>query len=359
MHVDLEEALEAPRLEVAGAGEHLLAVADEGLRVQHRRVAEDAHARVQQLGVVEALRGGARAVVGARRHEQPDAHAPAGGALDAPDHRLVGHVWVHHIERLACAVEQLRDGGRDGTVRTGRVVEHRRRDRARLELGEEGVELLRRHGAAEPAEAGEEHELQLRDHRPREADEQVVEATVGEVVLDPRAADPADAAVDDEDLAVVDAPRRAHDANLDAAGPQPLVEPARPAGTRADAVDDDPHRDPFGGLGEQRAGELLPDLARPEAVLVDVDRGGRGGDVREDRRKEVAPAHVDVDGRGRGLVERQREVAELQPGSPRTAPRGRGHRSWARAAQVLIAPGRVSDQRIQRSMAISTSDQIG
>ena len=38
-HVDLEEALEAPRLEVAGAREHLLAVADERLRVQHRRVA--------------------------------------------------------------------------------------------------------------------------------------------------------------------------------------------------------------------------------------------------------------------------------------------------------------------------------
>ena len=103
-------------------------------------------------------------------------------------------------------------------------MERGRRDRARLALGEEGVELLRRDGAAEPAEAGEEHELQLRDHRPRKADEQVVEATIGEVVLDPRAADPADAAVDDEELAVVDAPRRAHHANLDAAGPQPLVE---------------------------------------------------------------------------------------------------------------------------------------
>ena len=223
-HVDLEEALEAPRLEVAGAGQHLLAIADERLRVQHRRVAEDAHARVQQLGVVEALRGGARAVVGARRHEQPDAHSPAGGAHDPPDHRLVGHVGVHHVERLARAVEQLRDGGRDGAVGAGRVVQHRRRDRARLELREEGVELLRRDGAAEPAEAREEHELQLRDDRPGEADEQVVEAAIGEMVLDPRAADPADAAVDDEQLAVVDAPRRAHDANLDAAGPQPLVE---------------------------------------------------------------------------------------------------------------------------------------
>ena len=155
----------------------------------------------------------------------------------------------------------------------GRVVEHRRRDRARpLELGEEGVELLRRDGAAEPAEAGEEHELQLRDDRAGEPDEQVVEATVGEVVLDPGAADPADAPVDDEQLAVVDAPGRpprTRTSTPRTPRPQPLVEATRPAGPRADPVDHDPHRDPFGDLGEQRARELLPDLAGAEAVLVD------------------------------------------------------------------------------------------
>ena len=95
------------------------------------------------------------------------------------------------------------------------------------------------------------------------------------------------------------------------AGPQPLVEAARPAGTRADPVDNHPDRDPFGGPGEQRVRERVADRARAEAVLVDVDRGGRGGDLGEDRRKEVAPAHLDVDGRGRGLVEGQREVAEV------------------------------------------------
>ena len=180
-----------------------------------------------------------------------------------------------------------------------------------------------------------------------------MEATVGEVVLDPRAADPADTTVNNEDLAVVDAARRAHDANLDAAGPQPLVEPVRPAGPRADPVDDDPHRDPFGGLGEQRARELLPDLAWPEAVLVDVNRAGRGGDVREDRREEVAPARVDVDGRGHRLVEPQREVAELNRGARET------RRAGADIVHVLIAPGRVSDQMIQRLRAISSSAQIG
>jgi len=138
-----------------------------------------------------------------------------------------------------------------------------------------------------------------------------VEAAVVEVVLDPRAADPRHAAVDDEQLAVVDAPGRAHDADVDPAGPQPVVEATRPAGPRADPVDDDPHRDPLGGLGEQRAGEPLPDLTGTEAVLVDVDRGRRARDVVQDQREEVLPRDVDVDGRGRGLVEHQREVAEL------------------------------------------------
>ena len=110
---------------------------------------------------------------------------------------------------------------------------------------------------------------------------------------------------------MVDAPRRAHDADVDPAGPQPVVEATRPAGPRADPVDDDPHGDPLGGLGEQRAGEPLPDLTGTEAVLVDVDRRRRARDVLQDQREEVAPRHVDVDGRGRGLVEHQREVAEL------------------------------------------------
>ena len=58
----------------------------------------------------------------------------------------------------------------------------------------------------EPEEARDEHELELADDRPFEPHEQVVEPPVLEVVLDPCAADPADAAVDDDDLAVVDVP---------------------------------------------------------------------------------------------------------------------------------------------------------
>ena len=77
--VDLEEPLQAPGLEVAGSGEQLLAVAHERLRVQHRRVPEDAHAGVEQLRVVELLRRGAGPVVRVRRHEEPHADAAPRG----------------------------------------------------------------------------------------------------------------------------------------------------------------------------------------------------------------------------------------------------------------------------------------
>ena len=121
---------------------------------------------------------------------------------------MVGHVGIDDVERLARAVEQLGDRGRDRTVPAGRVVEHLAGTLApRLVLREEGVELLGRDRAAEPAEAGEEDELELRDDRPGDADEQSWKRPSCEVVLDPRAADPADAAVDDEELAVVDAPQ--------------------------------------------------------------------------------------------------------------------------------------------------------
>ena len=81
---------------------------------------------------------------------------------------------------------------------------------ALLRLREEGVELGRRHRAAEPAKAGEEDQLQLGDDGACHADEQIVEAPVLEVILDPGAPDPADPAVHDDHLAVVDVPERAN-----------------------------------------------------------------------------------------------------------------------------------------------------
>ena len=63
--------------------------------------------------------------------------------------------------------------------------------------------------APEPAQAGHEHELELRDDRALDANEQVVERAVLEMILDPGTADPADPAVHDDDLAMVDMPQPA------------------------------------------------------------------------------------------------------------------------------------------------------
>src|SRR4030095_11863934 len=85
LKVDLEEAPQTPGLEVARPGEQLFTVPDERLRVEHRRVLEDATAGVQQPRVMSMLRGGAGPVVGIRRDEQAHPYSTAGGALDAPD----------------------------------------------------------------------------------------------------------------------------------------------------------------------------------------------------------------------------------------------------------------------------------
>ena len=208
-HVDLEEALEAPGLEVARPGEDVLAVADERLRVQHLRVLEDLDARVQEPAVVEPLGEAAGPVVRIARDEQPHARAPPGGALDPLDHAAVGHVGVDDVERLARRVEQLRDrvGDRPEAARARCAARPRARASPRACAGNRLGSVLDRHGAAEAAEAREHDELELRDDRPLEPEEQVVEAAVLEVVLDPGAADPADPAVDDEQLAVVDVAR--------------------------------------------------------------------------------------------------------------------------------------------------------
>ena len=100
--------------------------------------------------------------------------------------------------------------------------------------------------APKPPKARQEDELKLCNDWPFDAEEQVVEAAVLEVVLDSGAADPADAAVDDRELAMVDMPecaqvpahrpvapewpdgraqtRGAHGAHLDACRDEMVVE---------------------------------------------------------------------------------------------------------------------------------------
>ncbi len=169
-----------------------------------------------------------------------------------------------------------------------------------------------------PTEAGEEDQLQLSDHRTSDPHEQVVEATVLEVVFDPGSADPADSSVDDDELAMVDVPqatqvpasravgseraelcsglRRSDDADIDTRSNEPVVElPRPPLGVGALAVDDEPNQNALGRLLDQRVGEGVADDAGPEAELVDVDGGRRRSDVLEHRRVEVPPLDMDVD----------------------------------------------------------------
>ena len=96
--------------------------------------------------------------------------------------------------------------------------------RAFLERGKEGVDVTGANDTPEPTKAGEKHELELRDHGTGDANEEVVKPTVLEVVLDSGAADPADPAVDGDDLAMVDMPERAE---VPAHGP---ASPQRPDG---------------------------------------------------------------------------------------------------------------------------------
>jgi hypothetical protein len=70
LDVDLEEALQAPGLDVARPREQLLVVAQERLGMGHGRVLEDPHARVGQGGVVELLRGRARPGVRVRTNRR-------------------------------------------------------------------------------------------------------------------------------------------------------------------------------------------------------------------------------------------------------------------------------------------------
>ena len=121
-----------------------------------------------------------------------------------------------------------------------------------------------------------------------------MEAAVLEVVLDSGAADPADATVDDGELAVVDMAeaaqvpvhctagseltgtraglRRPHDADLNACARETVVEDAAASlGIGALTIDDEPHGNTLGGLRDQRLGEGVSRDARPEAELVDVN----------------------------------------------------------------------------------------
>ena len=206
--------------------------------------------------MVELLGRTAGPVVRVRRHEHAHARAATCRLLDPPDHAAVGDVRIHDVERVLRSVdERRRSQSVIGRNRPGALWS----TTAVIGLGPSSSggnssgTLARRDLAAEPAQAGDEHELQLRDDRAFDADEQVVELAVLEVILDPGAADPADPAVDDHDLAMVDVPQ-----------------PAQvPAGRSARA--ERPSRRPR--LGRAGHAHLNPRLRQP---LVELPRAALG-----------------------------------------------------------------------------------
>lgn len=168
-------------------------------------------------------------------------------------------------------VDQLGDGVRDRPHGAGRVVEDHGRDgvrRCRPMVGEERGDVADAHAVTTEGRHGDE--LELGHDGSAQAQEEVVELAVAEVVLEARP-DPAGAAVDYDQLAVVDVadaakvePERAlgsdrpltrdrlHavvDHHVDACGDQTVEHrPRRAAGVAAVRVDTDPHRHARSGL---------------------------------------------------------------------------------------------------------------
>ena len=107
--------------------------------------------------------------------------------------------------RSARAVDLLADRLRGGDEPAGDHLRERDRDRRRSRPAREvGVEVVRQR-AAVTAEARQERRLRLPDDVAGDANHDVVEAAVLEVVLDACAAGPRDLAVDHVELAVVGA----------------------------------------------------------------------------------------------------------------------------------------------------------
>ena len=153
-----------------------------------------------------------------------------------------------------------------------------------------------------------------------------------EVILDSRAADPADATVDDDELAMVDVPESVEvppsgaachdgpdrspqldspdDPDVDTRCKKPLVERAAASvGIRPLAIDDDSDRNAVGGFRNQHLRELVADGTRPETELVDMNRRHGRCDVRQHRWIEIPALDVYFRRRGDGLVEDELEIS--------------------------------------------------
>jgi hypothetical protein len=182
-------------------------------------------------------------------------------------------IRVDQIERFGRVLQEVGDRVGDRPEAAGRVVQDAGGHRIgpALQEGNQRVEVRPVDLAPKPAEARQEDQLKLRHHGAFDAEKEIVEAAVLEMVLDACAADPADPTVHDHELAMVDVPepaqvptgravvrqrsggdarpRRAHDANLDPRGCEAVVERLRaPLRVGTLPVDDEPDGDALSDL---------------------------------------------------------------------------------------------------------------
>ena len=334
-HHDLRVAVQRPRIEVQRAEAHLV-VCHHDLRVDDcPRDLVKLRAGREQVGIAVLERRRGLAAVRLLRDHQPHLRAAPSGCEDQLDHAVVGDVGVHDVEPLVRAADLLADR----LARRGEPARHdlRERDGDRagvLRLGEAGGQV-RRQPAAMRVEAAEERCLGLAHDVARESCHHVVEAAVLEVVLDPRAADPGDRAVDHVELAMVGGA----ELMLPRVEPQRVREVAQPS-EREHVVDDDrsarrgevrehrarllvrlrpvtvdhhPDRDALGRLAREQCGERGPDLTLPPAEHQDVHGRARGLDFGEDAREELLAFDPRLRCGGRGPGEGKRRVASARP----------------------------------------------
>ena len=228
---------------------------------------------------------------------------------------------IRDLEALRGALDQL--GGGIGQWQPAARPVHVQRDVVAAGLEGGGVVLERwvvgLDRAAVIAEGGHEEGLELTRDRTGDADVDVVELAVGEVVLDARAADVRHPAVDEDELAVLDAPclpgvrhgppladrtvairgDQVVQHDLDARRGEVRQHPLRVReGVAAERIEDEPHLDAVARLGRKRPRERVTDDAGLEAVLHDVDRAARRRDVLEHPRIEGVALHQHLDVRG-------------------------------------------------------------
>src|SRR5262249_43055310 len=133
------------------------------------------------------------------------------------------------------------------------------------------------------------------------------------------------------------------DSDLDPCGHEPVVERAAlPIRIRALAIDDEPDPNSSGSLREERLREGLPDRARTEPELVDVDGGLGAAYVVQHRRVEVAALDVHPGCGRRALVEPEREIGA----SHLSRQEIRCSHAWVVHGRSLYAPADLSQSKL-------------